>query len=64
MQATAAGEGVLIEDTTLDVEGKEVGVNVRWMDFANKDASDMDGFAGRKATWRVLLGLLEQGKVR
>ena len=56
-QATSAGEGVLIEDTSLDVEGADVGVNVRWL------MDNMSTFANRKATWRVLLGTLQNGKV-
>jgi XTP/dITP diphosphohydrolase len=56
-KATSAGEGVLIEDTSLDVEGADVGVNVRWL------MDNMSTFANRKATWRVLLGTLQNGKV-
>jgi len=48
-------EGVLVEDTSLDVEGEEVGVNVRWL---------VDHLPeGKKATWTVLLGYQEKGKV-
>jgi len=51
-KATDAGEGVIIEDTSLDVQGAEVGVNVRWI------MDNLSDLAGRGATWRVLLGVL------
>eukprot|EP01127_Copromyxa_protea_P018146 TRINITY_DN5638_c0_g1_i1.p1 TRINITY_DN5638_c0_g1~~TRINITY_DN5638_c0_g1_i1.p1 ORF type:complete len:188 (+),score=39.21 TRINITY_DN5638_c0_g1_i1:74-565(+) len=50
-KATEAGEGVIIEDTSLDIEGANVGVEIRWV------MDHMDEFAGRKALWRVLLGV-------
>lgn len=56
-KATTAGEGVLVEDTSLDVEGCEVGVNVRWL------LDNLNTQAGKTATWRVLLGMLRDGKV-
>jgi XTP/dITP diphosphohydrolase len=48
---------VLIEDTSLDVEGADVGVKVRWL------TDNMETYANRKATWRVLLAVMENGKV-
>jgi len=56
-KATSAGEGVLIEDTSLDVEGADVGVNVRWL------MENIGDHTGKKATWRVLLGVLQNGRV-
>lgn len=56
-KATDAGEGVLIEDTSLDVQGATVGVNVRWI------MENLSELAGRGATWRVLLGVLRGGQV-
>ena len=52
-KATAAGNGIIIEDTSLDVEGADVGVNIRWI------VENMEQFSGKKATWRVLLGVLD-----
>ena len=49
---------MLIEDTSLDVEGADVGVNVRWL------MDHMATYENRKATWRVLLAVLEGGKVQ
>jgi XTP/dITP diphosphohydrolase len=48
-KACQVNEGVLVEDTSLDVDGAEVGVQVRWM-FEN-----LKMLCGRKALWRVLL---------
>jgi len=56
-KATCAGEGVLIEDTSLDVEGADVGVNIRWL------MDNIGEHEGKKATWRVLLGVMQNGKV-
>lgn len=48
-KASHVDEGVFVEDTSLDVEGAEVGVNVRWM------FDHLQMLNGRKACWRVLL---------
>merc|ERR1711865_987057 len=56
-KATCAGEGVLIQDTSLDVEGADVGVNVRWL------MDNIGDHEGKKATWRVLLGVMQNGRV-
>lgn len=50
-KALAAGAGRVVEDTSLDVAGADVGVNVRWV------LDHLDDFAGRAAVWRVLLGV-------
>lgn len=50
-KAIAAGKNRIVEDTSLVVEGEDVGVNVRWM------LKYLRALAGRKATWRVFLGL-------
>lgn len=48
-KAEAAGPMTLIEDTALDVEGAEVGVNVRWM------LDRLPDYIGRRAITRVIL---------
>lgn len=48
-KASQLDEGILIEDTSLEVEGADIGVNVRWM------LDHLQEFAGKKATWTVLL---------
>jgi len=56
-KATEAGEEVVIEDTSLDIEGADVGVEIRWV------VENMDQFAGKKALWRVLLGVRKGDQV-
>lgn len=56
-KASQVDEGILVEDTSLDVEGADVGVNVRWL------IEGLDNFLGRKATWTVLLAHRQNGKV-
>lgn len=55
-KASQVPEGVLVDDTSLDIEGIEVGINVRWF-------SDLSEFAGKKARWRVLLAYRSGDKV-
>jgi|UniRef100_A0A7S4LLT3 XTP/dITP diphosphohydrolase len=56
-KATAVGEGVIVEDTQLDVEGADVGVNVRWL------MDKLDQYEGRGATWTVLMGIRKGSNV-
>jgi len=51
-KASQVPEGVIVEDTSLDIDGVDVGVNVRWF-------SDLSEHAGKKARWRVLLAYRE-----
>ncbi len=48
-KASQMGELILIEDTSLEVEGAEVGINVRWL------LEHLSDYVGHKACWRVLL---------
>lgn len=48
-KASQLDEFILTEDTSLDIEGAEVGVNVRWL------MNHLDQYAGRKAIWTVFL---------
>jgi inosine/xanthosine triphosphate pyrophosphatase family protein len=48
-KAFMAGPGSLAEDTSLDVEGGDVGVNVRWL------MDEVQSFQGRRAVFRVVL---------
>ena len=54
-KASCAGEGVIIEDTSFDVEGADVGVNIRWL------LDNLDQHVGKAAVWRVLLAVLRAG---
>lgn len=46
-----AGEGNIVEDTSLHIEGENCGINIRWL------LNDIYKFEGKKAIWKVLLGL-------
>jgi XTP/dITP diphosphohydrolase len=56
-KASQMDDQVLVEDTSLDVEGADVGVNVRWL------LNHMKEFEGRRATFRVLLAYKSNKKV-
>jgi inosine/xanthosine triphosphate pyrophosphatase family protein len=56
-KASQMNEGVLVEDTSLDVEGADIGINIRWV------LGHLSKYIGRKAEWRVLLAHQKQGKV-
>lgn len=50
-KAKDAGPMHIVEDTSLNVEGASVGVNVRWL------LDNLATLAGRKATWVVMIGV-------
>jgi len=56
-KAKMAGKGVLIEDTSLDVEGEDVGINIKWL------MSHLKEFIGKKAVWTVLLAMQEDDSI-
>ena len=56
-KASQIGPNTIVEDTSLEVEGADVGVNVKWL------LDNLDRYEGRKATFRVLLGILREGQV-
>lgn len=56
-KASAVNQGkgqVLVEDTSLDIEGEDVGVNIRWL------LSNLDKYEGKQASWTVLLAFREK----
>lgn len=53
-----AGTNRVVEDTSLVVEGADVGVNIRWME------DNLHTLIGRKAVWKVYLGLNDGEKIR
>eukprot|EP01090_Pellita_catalonica_P019054 TRINITY_DN6334_c0_g2_i4.p1 TRINITY_DN6334_c0_g2~~TRINITY_DN6334_c0_g2_i4.p1 ORF type:complete len:180 (-),score=24.38 TRINITY_DN6334_c0_g2_i4:545-1084(-) len=57
-KATACGDNIVVEDTSLDVEGADVGVNVRWL------LDNLESISGKKALFRVLLGVKIGDKVK
>lgn len=55
-KALAAGANVLVEDTSLDVEGFNAGVNIRWMlDTMTQQMCSSAQPIEPKAIWRVML---------
>jgi inosine/xanthosine triphosphate pyrophosphatase family protein len=55
-KALAAGPSVLVEDTSLDVEGFAAGVNIRWL-LENLTKQIHCSGQTPKAIWRVMLGV-------
>jgi len=56
-KASQLGDHVIIEDTSLEIEGASVGVNVRWL------LDHLPEYAGRKTYWTVLLAYREGNEV-
>lgn len=56
-KASQLEEGILVDDTSLDIEGSEVGINVRWL------MDHLEEFVGRKANWTVLLAYRQKSQV-
>ena len=48
-KASQLGEDILVEDTSLDIEGACVGVHIRWL------LEHLDRYVGRRAQWRTLM---------
>lgn len=55
-KALAAGQNVLVEDTSLDVEGFDAGVNIRWL-IENLTSQVAESGRTPKAIWRVMLAV-------
>lgn len=56
-KASQMDDYVVIEDTSLDIEGADVGVNIRWL------LDHLADYEGRKAYWKVLLAYRISDKV-
>jgi XTP/dITP diphosphohydrolase len=56
-KASQLGENIIVEDTSLDIEGASIGVNIRWL------LDLLAEYAGRKAEWTVLLALRQDNQV-
>jgi len=50
-------ENVLVEDTSLDIEGASVGINIRWL------LDHLSEYESRKAEWTVLLAYAQGTQV-
>jgi XTP/dITP diphosphohydrolase len=56
-KASQLDEGVIVEDTSLEVEGAAVGVHVKWL------LDNLEEHSGKKALWKVLLAYKSNGIV-
>lgn len=56
-KASIVEEGVLVDDTSLDVEGADIGIHVKWLKDKLLD------YVGKKAQMRVLLAYREGNQV-
>jgi XTP/dITP diphosphohydrolase len=57
---TSGVPSVLVDDTTLEVEGADVGVNLRWW----VESGRIHRLVGRHATWTVLIAYRKGNRVR
>ncbi len=56
-KASQLDEDVLVEDTSLDVEGESVGIHVKWL------LKHLMHYIGHKVVWTVLLGYRKDDQV-
>ncbi len=56
-KASQIDGGVLVDDTSLDIEGCDIGVNIKWLQ------GDLDKLLGRKAVWTVFLARKQNTQV-
>ncbi len=56
-KASQMEDRILVDDTSLEVAGAALGINVRWL------LEHLPELAGRKASWRVLLAYRERDQV-
>jgi len=56
-KASQLDDLIIVEDTSLDIEGASVGVNVRWL------IDHLEDYIGRKAVWTVLLAYHQRDDV-
>lgn len=57
-KASQLEEGVLVEDTSLEIEGFFVGIHIRWL------LDHLSDCEGRRANWSVLLAYREGAEIR
>lgn len=56
-KVSSLNEHCLVDDTSLEVEGCKLGVNIRWF------IEELDKHIGKQATWTVLLAYKQDGRV-
>lgn len=57
-KASQIGQKILVEDTSLDIEGADVGIHIKWL------LETLQEHVGKKATWRVLMAYREGDMVK
>jgi XTP/dITP diphosphohydrolase len=58
-KASIVGQNVIVEDTSLDLEGHQVGINVKHMQDLIKSSETV----GKRATWTSLMAFVQDGQV-
>ncbi len=56
-KASQIDDGVLVDDTSLEIEDCDIGVNIKWL------LDDLDKNLGRKAVWTVFLARRQNDNV-
>ena len=56
-KASQVDDDVLVEDTSLDVDGCQIGVNIRWL------LEQLPKYIGRRTVWKTLLAYQKDGLV-
>lgn len=56
-KASQLEEYILVEDTSLDIDGASVGINVRWL------LAHLNEYVGKQASWSVLLAYREKDEI-
>jgi XTP/dITP diphosphohydrolase len=56
-KASQLGENVIVEDTSVDIEGASIGINIRWL------LDHLSEYNGRKAQWTVLLAFRHENEI-
>lgn len=57
-KASQMEEGVIVDDTLMDIEDSAVGIHIKWF------LKHLSEFIGRKAVWTVLLALRDSNQVK
>jgi hypothetical protein len=64
-KALDSGPGIIVEDTSLDIEGYAAGVNIRWaLDQVTADMRQSGCALGPKAVWRVMVAYHLNGLIK
>ena len=56
-KASHVDEFILIEDTSLDIENEDVGINIKWL------LIHLDQFLGKRAVWTTYLAYRDKNKI-